>query len=100
MHILRHGHRHEADDYYAQPHLSAGLTSSCAQYQQLIRLALPPRAACIVRDPFLLLRNFDMFGLHQPQVMDSAGHDTMTLNAHHESLQRFNTALEHEATRQ
>ena len=87
----------EVDDYYAQPHLSAGPTSSCAQYQQLIRHAPPP---CIIRDPFLFLRNFDMLGPHQPQVMDRAGHDAITHNAHHESLQLFNTALEHEESRQ
>ena len=55
----------EADDYYAQPHLSAEPTASCAAYQQLIRPPLLPRTECIVRDPFLPLRNFDMLGPHQ-----------------------------------
>jgi len=59
----------EADDYYAQPHLSAEPTVSCASYQQLIRPPLPPRTECIVRDPFLPLRNFDMLGPHSDAIL-------------------------------
>ena len=84
----------EADDYYAQPHLSAEPTASCAAYQQLIPPPLPPRTECIVRDPFLPLRNFDMLGPHQPTLMDSGA---TRLNRKHVQRymhrQRFRTAL-------
>ena len=60
----------EADDHYAQSHLSAEPTASCAAYQQLIPPPLPPRTECIVRDPFLPLRNFDMLGPHSDSYLD------------------------------
>jgi hypothetical protein len=82
----------EADDYYADPHHSAESTASCAQFQQIIHPPLPPRTECIVRDPFLPLRNFDMLGPHHVQVLGS--------NARNRRRQRFLTALEHEAARQ
>ena len=83
----------EADDYYADPHHSAESTTSCAQFQQIIHPPLPPRTECIVRDPFLPLRNFDMLGPHL---------ESNTFSSHHGKRkdQRFRTDIAHEAVRE